>query len=88
MSRQSLIQRALERLNLRFPTLFVLLLALTLVDLAVPDLVPFADEAILALLTVLVGLWKDRRAARTGRGTRGIPAARAAQPSGAADRVP
>ncbi|KAA0255499.1 MAG: hypothetical protein EDX89_05405 [Acidobacteria bacterium] len=62
-ARQGAIQKLLARLNLRFPTLFALLLVVTVVDVFVPDLIPFADEIVLALLTVLFGLWKDRRKA-------------------------
>ena len=53
-----LIARFLPRL--RFPWLFLLLATLFLADLVVPDLLPFIDEAMLALLTVLVGSWKTR----------------------------
>jgi hypothetical protein len=49
-------------MNLRFPTLFALLAVLTLLDLVLPDPVPLADELGLALLTLLLGLWRDRRA--------------------------
>lgn len=62
-ARQGAIQKLLTRLNLRFPTMFALLLVVTVVDFFVPDLIPFADELVLALLTVLFGLWKDRRKA-------------------------
>ena len=61
-ARQGAIQKLLQRLNLRFPGLFVLLLVVTLLDLVVPDFIPFADEIVLALLTTLFALWKDRRA--------------------------
>ncbi len=60
-ARQGLVQRALERLNLRFPTLFVIFLVLTVVDFLVPDPIPFMDEILLALVTLMLGLWKDRR---------------------------
>ena len=40
--------------GLRFPTLFLL-------DLVVPDPVPFYDEILLALGTVLLGALKARR---------------------------
>ena len=55
------VGRLIERLDLRYPTLFVLLAALTLVDFVVPDVVPLADELGLLLLTALVGRWKTRR---------------------------
>jgi hypothetical protein len=60
--RVSALSRLLQRLNLRFPTLFLILGGLTLIDLVVPDFIPFIDEIGLALLTVLFGMWKDRKA--------------------------
>lgn len=57
----SLASRVLGRLRLRFPGLFFLLLALTVADLAVPDFIPWADEIGLALITLLLGSWKERR---------------------------
>ena len=56
-----IVGRVLERLDLRYPTVFVLLAALTLVDFVVPDVIPLADELGLLLLTILVGRWKTRR---------------------------
>ncbi len=50
-----------QRLGLRFPTLFVILLTVTLADFAVPDIIPFVDEIVLAALTALFGLWRERR---------------------------
>jgi len=35
---------------------------LTALDFVVPDVIPFADELGLLLLTLLVGRWKARRA--------------------------
>ncbi len=63
----SWIQRLVEGLNLKFPTVFVLLLALTAADLLMPDPLPFVDELFFALLTVLFGLWKNRRKAANPR---------------------
>ena len=57
----SILTRLLHRLNLRFPTLFVLFALLTLLDLVVPDPLPLVDELGLALLTLLLALWRDRR---------------------------
>jgi hypothetical protein len=57
----SLIGRLLHRLNLKFPTLFLILGALTLLDIVVPDVIPFLDEIGLAVLTLLFGMWKDRK---------------------------
>ncbi|MBI2467729.1 MAG: hypothetical protein HYV62_07915 [Candidatus Rokubacteria bacterium] len=59
--RQGLLTRLLARLNLRFPTLFLLFAALTALDLLVPDPLPLVDELGLALLTVLLALWRGRR---------------------------
>lgn len=53
--------RLLQRLNLRYPTLFVILGLLTLIDFLVPDFIPFVDEIALALLTLLAGTWKSRK---------------------------
>ena len=57
----SILTRLLRRLNLRFPTLFTLFALLTLLDLVLPDPLPLVDELGLALLTLLLGLWRDRR---------------------------
>ena len=55
--------------GMRFPTLFKLCAGLFLVDLVIPDLVPFADEILLALLTLLVGAFRKRREATPGAAT-------------------
>lgn len=47
--------------GLRFPVLFFATAGLFLLDLVVPDLVPFADELLLGLLTILFGTWQKRR---------------------------
>ncbi len=65
-ARASLLGRLLAKLNLRFPGLFALLLVLTVADFFVPDPIPFLDEIVLALLTALFALWKDRRAPAPG----------------------
>jgi hypothetical protein len=59
--RASIAARLLGRLNLRFPSLFAILALLTLVDLLIPDIIPFADEIGLGLLTLLLGSWKRRK---------------------------
>ncbi len=56
-----LIAKFLPRL--KYPWLFLLLAALFAADLVVPDLLPFIDEVMLGLLTVLVGAWKTRHEA-------------------------
>jgi hypothetical protein len=47
--------------RLRYPQLFFLTAGLFVLDLAIPDLLPFADEILLGLLTVLLARVKDRR---------------------------
>ncbi|MNF17989.1 hypothetical protein D3C80_2218150 [compost metagenome] len=47
--------------KLSFPRLFVLIAALFVVDLAVPDFVPLADEILLGLGTLLLASWKKRK---------------------------
>ncbi len=59
--RASLANYLLRRFKLRFPTLVLLLGILTLVDLVIPDFIPFLDEIVLALLTALFAMWRDRR---------------------------
>jgi uncharacterized protein DUF6116 len=49
--------RLLRRMNLRFPTLFLLFAVLTVLDLLIPDFIPFVDEFGLALITFILGLW-------------------------------
>jgi hypothetical protein len=51
--------------GLRFPTLFKIVAALFVVDFFVPDLVPFYDEILLALGTLLLGSLRKRRPAPT-----------------------
>jgi|CXWL01.1.fsa_nt_gi hypothetical protein len=49
--------------RLRFPQLFGLLATLFVVDLVIPDLVPFVDEIMLFLLTAMVGMIRTRKPA-------------------------
>lgn len=46
--------------RLRFPRLALLTGALFLTDLVIPDFIPFADELLLALATLLLTRWKRR----------------------------
>ena len=46
--------------RLRFPYLFFLTLALFIVNLFIPDMVPFADEIIMGLVAALLGSLKRR----------------------------
>jgi hypothetical protein len=63
LKRRGIIQRVLGGMNLRFPGLFAILATVTVLDILIPDFIPFIDEIILALLTMLFALWKDRRLA-------------------------
>ena len=56
-------KRLIERFasQLRFPYLFLLTAALFVIDLLIPDAIPFADEVLLGLIAVLLGTWKGRR---------------------------
>lgn len=45
----------------RFPTLLALAAVLLLVDLVVPDPIPFADELLLAVATALLAAWRRPR---------------------------
>jgi hypothetical protein len=47
--------------RLRFPQLFLATGVLFLLDLVIPDFIPFADELLLGLATLLLGSWKNRR---------------------------
>lgn len=46
--------------RLRFPQLFVLLLVMLFADLLVPDPIPFLDEALLGVLTLMMGTLRRR----------------------------
>ncbi|MFO1408136.1 MAG: DUF6116 family protein [Steroidobacteraceae bacterium] len=52
--------------GLRFPVLFAVTATLFVLDLLVPDLVPFADEILLGLGTLLLGSLRRRPPARGG----------------------
>jgi hypothetical protein len=53
--------RAIEGVasRLKFPQLLTVAAVLLVVDLLVPDLIPFADEILLALATALFALWRE-----------------------------
>jgi hypothetical protein len=46
--------------KLRFPQLFLVTAALFLIDLVIPDVIPFADEILLGLGTLLLGSLRRR----------------------------
>jgi hypothetical protein len=54
--------------GLSFPKVFLLLSGLFFVDLLIPDMIPFIDEMFLGTLTVLFGMWRERKTARPGSG--------------------
>ena len=47
--------------KLRFPSLFVLTAILFVVDLFLPDFVPFLDEVLLGMATLLFASWREKR---------------------------
>jgi hypothetical protein len=55
---QDLLSRFIGRL--RFPQLFIVAALLLGADLVVPDVIPFLDEALLALLTAMLGMLRRR----------------------------
>ncbi|NKB88308.1 MAG: hypothetical protein GKS06_08820 [Acidobacteria bacterium] len=48
--------------RLRYPWLFAIAATLFLFDLVIPDLLPLADEILLAVVTVLLASRKNERA--------------------------
>ncbi|MCH8846433.1 MAG: hypothetical protein IIC11_06830 [Proteobacteria bacterium] len=62
MNSISIIEAFLKNANqLRFRNLFFLVMSLFLVDLLVPDFIPFIDEIILGLLAIILANWKKER---------------------------
>ena len=47
--------------RLRFPTLFLITATLFVLDLLIPDVIPFIDEILLGLGTLLLASWKNRK---------------------------
>lgn len=48
--------------GLRYPTLFKLAAGLFLLDVLLPDPIPFVDEVLFGLVTLLLANWKNRKA--------------------------
>lgn len=46
--------------RLRFPQLFTVAAILLVLDLVIPDAIPFVDEALLALLTAMLSMLRRR----------------------------
>ncbi|HYN43173.1 MAG TPA: DUF6116 family protein [Thermoanaerobaculia bacterium] len=78
--KRGIIQKLLGGMNLRFPGLFALLAAVTLLDIFIPDFIPFLDEIVLAILTMIFGLWKARRTTVVTTATGGPPLPQARPP--------
>lgn len=47
--------------RLKFRQLFLVTAALFVIDLLIPDIIPFADELLLGLLTLLFGSWRKTK---------------------------
>ena len=47
--------------KLKFRNLFIIVISLFVADLFVPDFIPFIDEIILGLLTIILANWKKER---------------------------
>jgi len=47
--------------RLKFRNLFLLISALFIIDLLVPDMVPLIDEIILGLLAIILSNWKKEK---------------------------
>jgi len=56
--RSRVIGRVTSRL--KFPQLLAVTAGLFLLDLVIPDLIPFADEIMLGLATALFALWREQ----------------------------
>jgi len=58
-----MVQGLLGRLtaNMRFPQLFAFTGTLFVLDVLVPDLIPFVDELLLGLLTLMLATWRKER---------------------------
>ena len=53
------VARYLSRL--RFPYLFAVTAVVFVVDLFIPDLIPFVDEIMLGFAATVLGMWRARR---------------------------
>ena len=62
MNPASMIEMFLANANqLRFRNLFFLVVTLFIIDLLLPDIIPFIDEIILGLLAIILANWKKER---------------------------
>jgi hypothetical protein len=46
--------------RLKFPQLLTITAVLFVLDLLIPDMIPFADEILLGLATALFALWREQ----------------------------
>ena len=57
-----IIETFLKNANqLKFKNLFFLVISLFIIDLLVPDFIPYIDEIILGLLAIILANWKKER---------------------------
>ena len=56
--REGFFRRFLSRLS--FPKLFLLFAGLFALDAFVPDPIPFLDEVMLGILTIMLGTWRQK----------------------------
>ncbi|MEM9325755.1 MAG: DUF6116 family protein [Bacteroidota bacterium] len=47
--------------RLKFPQLFFFFLVIFLLDLFIPDFIPFVDELLFGLITLMLAMWKKRK---------------------------
>ncbi|MEO5962820.1 MAG: DUF6116 family protein [Thermomonas sp.] len=53
--------------RLSYPRLFAVTAALFALDVVIPDLIPFVDEILLGLGTLLLANWKKRKEPTSGK---------------------
>jgi hypothetical protein len=59
--------------RLSYPRLFVVTAVLFVIDLVIPDFIPFADEILLGLGTLLLANFKNRKAPESpGKNTKNV----------------
>ena len=75
-----IIQKVLGGMNRRFAGSLALLATVFVLDLFIPDFIPFVDEIILAILTMIFALWKERRSTVVTTATSGPPLPQARPP--------
>jgi uncharacterized protein DUF6116 len=67
--------------RLRFPQLFAVAAGLFVLDLFIPDLIPFLDEIFLGLLSAMLAAWKTRGLPDSAPAEKNVtPAAEAPRP--------